>query len=76
MPTMVNNSASVHKTNNIDIFPEILNLEEHQNCCVGAKGTTILLNWWILLTGGVTLGMVCPYKLAQQACLESDTNAN
>ena len=46
--------ASSHKTNYIDIFSEIL------NCCIGSRVTAILLNGWILPTGGVGLGRVCP----------------
>ena len=56
------NGASSHKTNYIDIFSEILNLEGHQNCCIGSKVTAILLNGWILPTGGAALGR------EQQAC--------
>ena len=56
----VQNGASSHKTNYIDVFLEILNLEGHLNCCIGSKVTGILLNGWILPTGGVVLGMVCP----------------
>ena len=33
-------------------FSEILNLEGHQNCCIGSKVMTILLNGWILPNGG------------------------
>ena len=39
--------ASSHKTNCIDISLEILNLEVHQNCCIGSKVTAIFLNGWI-----------------------------
>ena len=45
--------ASSHKTNYIDIFSEILNLEGHLNRCIGSKVTGILLNGWNLPTGGV-----------------------
>ena len=34
-------------------FLEILNIEGHQNRWYGSKDTVILLNWWILPTGGV-----------------------
>ena len=34
---MVQNGASSHKTNYIDIFPEILNPEGPQHCCTGSK---------------------------------------
>ena len=55
---MVKNGASSHKTNYIDIFSEILNLEGHLNRCIGSKVTAILLNGWILPTGGASLGKV------------------
>ena len=48
----VKNGASSHKTNCIDIFSEILNPEGHQNRCIGLKVTLILLNGYILPTGG------------------------
>ena len=51
---MVKNGASSHKTSYIDIFSEILNLR------VGSKLTAILLNEWILPTGGVASVRVCP----------------
>ena len=38
---MVLNGASRYKTNYIDILPEILNLEGHQNCCIILKVTAI-----------------------------------
>ena len=44
----------------IDIF---LNIEGHQNCCIGLKLTVTLLNGWILPTGGVALGRVCACSL-------------
>ena len=50
------NGAFSHKTNYIDIFAEILNLEAHLNRCIGSKVTVILLNGWILPTGGVVSG--------------------
>ena len=46
------------------LFSEILNIEGHLNCCIGSKVTAILLNWWILSTGGVTSGRVCPAACA------------
>ena len=61
---MVKHGASCHKTNYIDIFPEILNLDGHQNRCVGSKVMAILLNGLILLTGGVASGRVCPAACA------------
>ena len=53
------NGASSHKRNYINIFPEILYLEGHLNCCIGSKVTAISLNWSILPTGGVASGRVC-----------------
>ena len=41
------------------ISTEILNLEGHLNHCIGSKVTAILLNGWILPTGGVASGRVC-----------------
>ena len=61
---MVKNGASSHKTNYIDILSEILNLEGHLNRCIGSKVTAILLNGWILPTGGVASGRVCPAACA------------
>ena len=46
---MVRNGAASHKTNYIDIFTDILNLEGHLNCCIGSNVTAILLNVWIYL---------------------------
>ena len=57
------NGASSHKTNYIDIFPEILNLEGHLNRCMGLTVTAILLNGWILPTGGVAFGEGLPCRL-------------
>ena len=34
------------------MFSDILNLEGHQNSCIGLKVTVILMNGWILPTGG------------------------
>ena len=42
---LVKNGASSPQTNYIDIFSEILNLEEHQNHFVSSEVTAILLNW-------------------------------
>ena len=50
---MVQNGASSQKTNYIDIYSEILILEGHQNCRIRSKVTVILLDGWILPTGGV-----------------------
>ena len=46
----VQNGASSHKTNFIEIFSEILNLEGHLNRFIGR----------ILPTGGIASGRVCP----------------
>ena len=43
---------------------EILNLEEHLNLCIGSEVTAILLNGWILITGGVASGRVYPAACA------------
>ena len=48
----------------LTFFPEILNLQGHLNHCFGSKVMAILLNSWILLTGGVALGRVCPVACA------------
>ena len=53
---MVKNGSSSHKTNYIDIFSEILNLEGHLNCCIGSKVTAILLKGWILPISGASAG--------------------
>ena len=37
----------------------MLNLEGHLNRCIGSKVTAILLNGYILPTGGVASVMVC-----------------
>ena len=44
-------------------FSEMLNLEGHQNRCIGSKVTAILMNGWILPTGGASLGRVCACSL-------------
>ena len=62
----VKNGASSHKINYIDIFLEILNLEGHQNRCIGSKVTAILLNGWILPTGGAAWGMVRACSLSSR----------
>ena len=54
----VQNGASSRKTNYFDIFSEILNLEGNLNRCIGSKVTAILLNGWILPSGGVASGRV------------------
>ena len=59
---MVNNGASSHKTNYVDILSEILNPEGHQNCYIGSKVTANLLNGYvsILPTG------VCVYPFSRE----------
>ena len=66
---MVNNGASSHKSNYIDLFFKILNLEGHQNRCIGSKVTVILLNEWILPTGGAACGRVCSCSLCSRLVL-------
>ena len=46
------------------MLTEILNIEEHLNRCIVSKVTAILLNGWILPTGGVASGSVCPAACA------------
>ena len=60
----VKNGAASHKTNYIDIFSEILNIQGHLNRCIGSKVMAILLNRWILPTGRVASGKVCPAACA------------
>ena len=48
----VGDGASSHKLDHVSKFEEILNLEGHQNR-TGSRVTAILLNGWILPTGGV-----------------------
>ena len=50
--------------NYIDILKEILNLEWHLHRCIGIKVTAILLKGWILPTGGVASGRMCPAACA------------
>ena len=45
------------------IFSEILNLEGHQNRCIGSKVTAILLNGWILPNAGASSERVCSCSL-------------
>ena len=59
----VSKSAFSHKTNYIDIFSVILNLEGHQTCCIVLKVTAILLNGWILAIAGAASGRVCACSL-------------
>ena len=51
-------------TKYIDIFVENLNLEGHLNRCISSKVKAILLNGWILHTGGFAPGRVCPAACA------------
>ena len=46
------------------MLTEILNIEEHPNRCIVSKVTAIWLNGWILPTGGVASGSVCPAACA------------
>ena len=46
------------------MFEEIQNFEGHLNHCIGSKVTLILLNGWILPTGRVASGRVCPVACA------------
>ena len=48
----------------IVILSEILNFEGKLNHCIGSKVTAILLNEWILPTGGVASGRVFPAAFA------------
>ena len=47
-------------------------LKGHQNCFIGLKVTTVLMNWWILYIGEICLGSfigeVLRLQPAQQAC--------
>ena len=55
-------------------FSEILNLPGHLNCSTGTQVMAILLNGWILTTGGVASGRVCPAACAADL-FESDTQS-
>ena len=46
------------------MFSETLNLDGHLNGCIGSKVTAIIRNGWILPTGGVALGRICPAACA------------
>ena len=63
---MGKNGASSLKTNYIDILSDILNPEGHQNHCIGSKVTVILMNGWILPTGGASSGRVCACSLCSR----------
>ena len=54
------------KKNYVDILSGILNLEEYLNRCISSKVTAILLNGWILPTGGVPSGRVCACSLGSR----------
>ena len=62
--------GSLYCTVYIDIFSEFINLEGHLNRCIGSKVKMILLFGFILPTGEVASGRVCPAACAalQQAC--------
>ena len=62
----VKNGASNHRTNYIEIFSEILNLEGHQNRYIGLKVKAIFLNGWSLPTGGASSGRVCVCSLCSR----------
>ena len=54
----------VTKQTILTFFLDTLNLEGHLHRCIGSKVTAILLNGWILPTGGVASGRVCPAACA------------
>ena len=56
----------------LKMLPEILNLEGHQNRCIGSKVPTILLNGWMFPTGGASLGRVCAAACAAGLFLPAD----
>ena len=58
--------AFSHKIDYFTLFEEILNLEGHPNCITGSKVMAILLNWLILLIGGVASGRVCVWSLCSR----------
>ena len=53
----------------LTFFLESLNLEGHQNHCIGSKGTAIFLNGWMLPIGGASSGRVCAHPAKQAALL-------
>ena len=63
-PFYMNYSKKTRSSETDIIFSEILNLEEHLNRYTGSKVTAVLLNGWILPTGRVALGKVCPAACA------------
>ena len=60
---MVENGAFSHEIDYVTILLEIINLKGHLNFIFGSKVTAILLNGWILATGGASLGRVCVCSL-------------
>ena len=60
---MVADGAFSHKINCFPYFEEILNLEGHLNRFIGSTVTAILVNGWILPSGGVASGRVCACSL-------------
>ena len=55
----------------LTFFKKILYLEGHVNRFIVSKVTAILLNWWILPTGGFELGRVCPILCSLRSRLQS-----
>ena len=47
----------------LTFISDILNSEGHHNSCVGSKVMAILINGWILPTGGAASGRVCACRL-------------
>ena len=56
---IVDDCASSHKINYVNIFSQIRNLEGHLHRFIGSKVTAILVNGGILPTGGVASRRVC-----------------
>ena len=54
---------TVKKQTILTFFFEILNYEGPLNHCIGSKVTAILLNEWILPSGGAESGRVCACSL-------------
>jgi len=63
MPKRLKMVLPVIKQTILTFFQKILNLEGHQNRCIHSKVTGILMNGWILPTGGVASGGVCACSL-------------
>ena len=55
--------AFSHKIDYVTIIKEILNPEGHTNRITGSEVLAILLNGWILPTGGASSGRVCSCSL-------------